>query len=146
MNSPNTEIVKKGIIVIESLPNGEIKTGEDLYQDQLRYKEYLNDDIFIKYYAVNSTVEFTAALRRISAEMKEGEIFSLHFEAHGDDDGVGLNSGEIIPWTAFYNLTRPINEKMGHLLIIVMAMCKGGALVSPLDIEKRAPYKVFRSL
>lgn len=143
MNKPDTNIAKKGIIVIESLPYGQQKTGEELYNDQLRYKKYLNDDVFVNYYAVSSAPEFMAVLKRISGEMKAGEVFSLHFETHGHDDGIALNSGEVIPWKLFYDLIRPINIKMGHLLIIVMAMCKGGALVSYLDIKQRAPYKLF---
>ena len=143
MNQPETNVVKKGIIVIESLPYGEQKTGEELYNDQLRYKEYLNDDVLVKYYTVSSAPEFTAVMKKISAEMKTGEVFSLHFETHGDDKGIALNSGEIVPWKSFYDLIRPINVKMGHLLIIVMAMCKGGALVSYLDIKQRDPYKLF---
>lgn len=38
MNTPDTEIVRKGIIVIESLRNDDDKTGEALYHDQLQYK------------------------------------------------------------------------------------------------------------
>lgn len=32
---------------------------------------------------------------------------------------------------------------MGHLLIVIMAMCKGGAIISYIEPDKRAPYKAF---
>ena len=32
---------------------------------------------------------------------------------------------------------------MGHLLIIIMAMCKGAGLISYIEPEQRAPYNAF---
>jgi len=143
MNQPNTDVKKNGIIVIESLKNNERKTGKELYDDKLKWKEIIREDMFVEYYPVYSKKDFIDTLHLINNKMKEGEVFTLHFETHGNDDGVGLASGDIILWNEFYDLIRPINIKMGHLLLIVMAMCKGGALVSKLDISKRAPYKAF---
>lgn len=143
MNKPDTGVEKNGIIVIESLKANERKTGKELFDDKLKWKGMLRKDMFVEYYPVYSKKDFIITLHDISNKMKPGEIFTLHFETHGDDNGVALASGETIFWDEFYDLIRPINIKMGHLLLIVMAMCKGGALVSKLDITKRAPYKAF---
>ncbi len=35
MNTPKTEIIKKGIIVIQSLDNNEKQTGKELHDDIL---------------------------------------------------------------------------------------------------------------
>src|SRR5690606_16574054 len=35
----------------------------------------------------------------------------------------------------------PINIKMGHLLIVILSMCKGGAIISYIEPDKRAPYR-----
>lgn len=143
MNKPNTEIVKKKIIVIESLREIDKKTGSELYADLLRYKELKNNDVVVDFYTVSSLSEFSVLLKDINSKMKAGEVFTLHFETHGSSEGIELNSLEVVKWKDFFDLIRPINIKMGHLLVIIMAMCKGGALVSHHEIEKRAPYKAF---
>ncbi len=97
----------------------------------------------MEFYNVTTSTEFFKTLRAINKSMTKGVVFSLHFETHGSEHGIHLASGEYINWKKFYKLIRPINIKMGHLLIIVMAMCKGGALISSLEPEKRAPYRAF---
>ena len=52
-------------------------------------------------------------------------------------------SGEIVEWKDFYDLIRPINIALGHLLFIVMAMCSSIAMISNINIEERAPYRAF---
>lgn len=75
--------------------------------------------------------------------MEEGDILTIHVEAHGSDDGIALSSNEIVEWKEFYDLIRPINIALGHLLLIVMAMCKSIAMISNISIEQRAPYRAF---
>lgn len=43
----------------------------------------------------------------------------------------------------FYDIIRPLNIKTGHLLFVVMAMCKSISMISAIDPEKRAPYRAF---
>lgn len=40
MNKPDTKIKRWGIVVVQSLPPNDVKTGELLYHDVLQYKEY----------------------------------------------------------------------------------------------------------
>lgn len=143
MNTPDTEITQKGIIVIQSLKDNERKTGDELQKDILQYKKYLHEDSFVKFYNVTTVKEFVSTLKKIEKEMSKGEIFTLHLETHGYEDGIYLASGECVSWKLFFDNIRPINIKMGHLLIVVMAMCKGGAIISYIEPEKRAPYKAF---
>lgn len=143
MNTRDTEITQTGIIVIQSLNKDDRKTGEELTKDILQYKKYLQKDSFVEFYNLTTVAEFIKTLNTINKSMSKGVIFSLHFETHGSEEGIHLASGECIKWKKFYELIRPINIKMGNLLIIVMAMCKGGALIGSLEPEKRAPYLAF---
>ncbi len=143
MNTPDTEITHKGIIVIQSLKDNERKTGDELQKDILQYKKYLHEDSFVEFYNVSTVKEFVNTLERIKKNMSKGVIFSLHLETHGSEDGIHLSSGECVTWKQFFDSIRPINIKMGHLLIIIMAMCKGAGLISYIDSEQRAPYKAF---
>jgi hypothetical protein len=143
MNQPSTEIKKTGIIVIQSLKKTERKTGTELEQDVLRYKSYVDENSFVQLYNAETKEAFISTLKDIEAGMNDGEIFTLHLETHGGEDGIYLASGECVPWEEFFNCIRPMNIKMGHLLVVVMSMCKGAAIIAYMDPEERAPYRAF---
>lgn len=143
MNKQNTEIKRWGIVVIQSLNPNDIKTGESLYKDVLQYKEYHKSESFSVFYDVNSSEEFRMAVQDIEKSLLEGDILTLQIETHGCDEGIGLNNGEILKWKDFYDIIRLLNIKTGHLLFVVMAMCKSIAMISAIDPEKRAPYRAF---
>ncbi len=143
MNTPDTEITHNGIIVIQSLKDNERKTGDELHKDILQYKKYLHKDSFVEFYNVTTVMEFIKTLENIEKTMSIGMIFSLHLETHGSENGIHLSSGECMTWKQFFDNIRPINIKMGHLLIVIMAMCKGGRIMSCIEPSKRAPYNAF---
>lgn len=143
MNTPDTEITSNGIIVIQSLKETEKKTGDELHDDILRYKKYLHEDTFVQMYNVSTVSEFTERVKSIENSMTEGMMFTLHLETHGSDEGIYLSSGEYVTWKLFFDAIGPINIKMCNLLVVTMAMCKGGAILSYIEPEKRAPYLVF---
>lgn len=143
MNNPNTEIKRWGIVVIQSLNHNDYKTGEILYHDVLKYKEYHKSESLSSFYEVNSSDEFRLAVQDIEDSLLEGDILTLQIETHGCDEGIGLNNGEILKWKDFYDIIRPLNIITGHLLFVVMAMCKSVAMISAIDPEKRAPYRAF---
>ena len=143
MNKPNTEIKRWGIVVIQSLNPNDYKTGEILYHNVLKYKEYHKSESFTSFYDVNSSDDFRLAVLDIKKSMSVGDILTLQLETHGCDEGIGFNNGEILKWKDFYDIIRPLNIKTGHLLFIVMAMCKSIAMISSINPEKRAPYRSF---
>lgn len=140
---PDTEIKRHRIIVIQSLQSPYKETGRDLYDDILRYKEYLNNDCFSEFYSVENKQEFVDTIKSITDSLIDGDVITLHFETHGSERGVSLNSNEILSWEEFDDVVRPINVKTCNLLVISMAMCFGGALLSHIDPEQRAPYLCF---
>lgn len=143
MNTPKTEIKRWGIVVIQSLYPVERKTGKELFMDILRYKELCKEESFSFFYNVNSRNEFEEIIEFIHHSLKVGDILTLHIETHGCDEGIALNDGSVVSWKDFYDMIRPINIDVGHLLFVVMAMCKSIAMISSIDIEKRAPYRAF---
>lgn len=143
MSKPDIEITRYGIIVIQSLREEDKKTGEELEREVLRYKEYLHENSFIDFFNIENFSDFKRTLYHIEETTNLGTIFTLHFEIHGDRDGIQLASGEFIPWKEFYDCIRPINIKLNNLLIIVMASCFGASLISYLDPMKRAPFLAF---
>lgn len=143
MNTINTEIKRCGIVVIQSIPEQERQTGTELYNDILRYKSIREEDYFCKLIDVYNKQEFENAISNILSELKEGDIMTIHLETHGSFEGISLTSGEIVAWKEFYDLIRPINIKIGHLLLVVMSMCYSIAMISDINLEDRAPYRAF---
>ena len=139
----DSQIMGHRIIVIQSLQQNDKKTGSELFHDILQYKEYYQNDTFSKFYEVKNKEDFLSLIHDICESIIDGETVTLHFETHGDEKGVILQSKEIISWEEFDNAVRPINIKTMNLLIVVMAMCKGGALLSHIDPEQRSPYLAF---
>lgn len=137
------EINQIGIVVIQSLPKDDLQTGIVLCDEILKYKHYQKFDTnyFLWQFAPKDKSEFVFALHNILEKMEPGMIFTLHIESHGTDEGIVCANGEILSWHEFHTLIRPINVKMFHLLVVVLAMCYGGAIISTIEPEKRAPYK-----
>ena len=81
--TPDTEIKRHRIIVIQSLQSPFKETGRDLYDDILRYKEYLNNDCFSEFYSVENKQEFINTIKSIADTLIDGDVITLHFETHG---------------------------------------------------------------
>ena len=143
MNNPDTEIKRWGIVMIQSLQVYDRNTGEELYHDILQYKRYYQSGAFSLFYNVASLDDLKLAIENILENIQDGDIVTLHFETHGHEEGIALSNGEIVSWRVFYDLIRPINIQIGHLLFVVMSMCKSIAMISSLNPEARAPYRAF---
>lgn len=140
MNTPNTEITKFKIIVIEWLRNTDRKTGQELYNDVLKTKEIANADVSFEYYSVTDKKEFASTLAEIADSFNDGEIATLQIESHGSEAGIGTSANDIVTWQEFYDLIRPINIKMGGLLFVCLSMCVSYSSLSSIKPKERAPY------
>lgn len=49
----------------------------------------------------------------------------LHFSAHGNSDGIGLTSGEFLPWLDLQKLLEPMHKAFGTGLLICLSACEG---------------------
>lgn len=143
MNNPSTVIKRWGVVVIQSLKSEDRKTGENLFKEILQYKEYYQKESFSSFYDVHSKQDFCFAIKTVEKTLVEGDIITLHLESHGCEAGIGLSNDEIVDWKTFYDLIRPINVKTGHLLFVVMAMCKSIDMISSINPYARAPYRAF---
>lgn len=143
MNLGDTEITNHKIIVIEWLNDRDCKTGKSLYDDVLRYKTSSTIPLTSEYHLVKSKDDFITILQEITNNHQDGEIITLDIETHGSEDGLGLNPEEFLSWSAFFDLTRPLNIKCGGLLVITLSMCFGLANIIGVTPEERAPFSVI---
>ena len=140
---PSTEISKFTIVIIQSLKDEDLKTGEMLYDELVASLPTKYRDTSVKFYDVKNKLELSEVFHRIYNGITDGELITLQIEAHGCEEGVSLSSGELVTWKQFFGFFRPINVKMLNLLLVCMSMCYGGALITQFEPEKRAPYRAF---
>ena len=138
-----TEINKYKIVIIQSLKDGDLKTGRMLYDNLSSTLPVKYPDTSVEFYDVKVKRELATVFYKICNEISDGELITLQIEAHGCKDGIELASGELVTWKQFLGTIRPINIKMMNLLLVCMSMCYGGALITHFEPEKRAPYLAF---
>lgn len=49
----------------------------------------------------------------------------LHLSCHGNKDGIGLTSGEDVPWAQLRELVAPLNTAADGALLLCMSSCEG---------------------
>lgn len=128
-------------LIVESVPQGESPTGTQLYQALEPLPALCCRPVTIEYSGVKTATELWALLRRVKDDIaKTGEIPLLHFECHGNDDGIGLASKEFVYWEDLCEPLREINILTRMHLFVSVAACMGAYLASQLSPVKRSPF------
>lgn len=142
--SPDTDIKKFRIAVIESLPEGEIHTGTKLYEGELKPLTLSDESRTASLHIVKDKTEFKKSIRDIIDSLSGDELVTLHVEAHGaEEKGIQLSSGEFLGWKDFMDNCRILNEVLNGLLIVTLSMCNSLPVLGCVDPTKRAPFKAI---
>lgn len=139
--SPGSEILRYGVIIIESLPAGNTQTGSLLYNDLLRYRPYVDREFFAEIHKVNTSEEFFYEFQRITDGIDDNTMISIHIEAHGGEQGLQLASNEIVSWKSLHIVLRAINVKLLGLLPVAIATCYSFPFTWSIDITQRSSFK-----
>lgn len=132
------------IIVIESLLDNDRRTGKDLFDDCLSPLCENTPEIEPEYHYVHDIAELTSLLDRIRDERTNPECsLILHFELHGDEKGVCLESGEYYPYHELVNKIAEINYKVANGLLVMMVACKGAYLIKSCNFTERSPFMLL---
>jgi hypothetical protein len=134
------------IYVIESLGKDEQKTGKELYDDIIRWRQMSSNNKFqCEYKSINNKIEYKTLIAEIEKECKNGIFPILHFELHGfsDKSGLALNSNEPITYLELTEDLSKINTIIGNNLFLTLAVCHGAYLIGAIKIHNPAPYLSF---
>lgn len=143
MNQADTEIVRFKIIVIQSLQYEDYKTGKHLYDDVIKWKEIIHNDVCTQFINVVSKDEFVACIIDVQNKLEDGDILTLQLETHGCPEGIAFANEDIMQWDEFQDLMIGLNTQLGGLLVVCLAMCFGGATISKLNLKARVPYRAI---
>ena len=139
----NTHINKCIVYIIESLPDGDLRTGRNL-DEKLKQEWLYNDDYDSIYKVVNYKGELKQILFEIAEIVKAQDnhtFYILQFEAHGSERGMHLSSNEVVTWGELFSMIRPINIYMNDTLFVVLSMCDSKCVAYHIEPNERSPFR-----
>lgn len=113
------------VYIIESLGKDEFKTGKSLHEDLQHYND-TNNEYGFEYQIIKNWDGLKIFLEIIYTNIKTKSVVPIiHFEMHGDINGIQLSSGEIVLWSELAIRLQKINIELKNKLIVVFALCHG---------------------
>lgn len=137
-NYPATEFHK--LWVIESLRVKDLKTGRRLVDGQLTQAQHAHPHLEVAYNTPAAKQELLNLLHHIRDEARKGIYPMLHFECHGNEDGLGTADGDLIEWDELRKVCIEINHGCRLNLVVVLAACNGIYFMRTAEQLDRAPF------
>jgi hypothetical protein len=133
------------VVIIESLPDGDLKTGLRLRDDLELIAISLENRFAVRYVTAQSADELESLLTDLWAFVVEsgGIGICLHIECHGDKDGIQLADRSLLPWARLRPLLANIHLASSMNLIFWLASCHGGYFVLACRYHETVPFTVL---
>ncbi|MEZ7890169.1 MAG: hypothetical protein QMC67_00330 [Candidatus Wallbacteria bacterium] len=128
------------IIIIESLDNN--KTAIDLHEQLNFFLTEKQNIILEKIISVDSKKQFFQELEKIKIICKNNILFKpvIHFELHGNKEGMVCKNNEQIAFYELINKLREINILTKNNLIVTTGVCFSNFLFNHVMIDEPAPF------
>lgn len=128
------------LYIIESLREGDLKTGYSLFED-LKLQEYVHEHVRVEYKAPSSSNEWDEMMTSILNECRAQEVYPIiHLEVHGAEYGIELSNGDEILSAKVSEQLRQINIVTGCNLFLTMGVCKGLYVLFNAQLDKPMPF------
>jgi hypothetical protein len=128
------------IQIIESLGTSDEGAGDELVA-RLLGKGGKLADFPMDVHDVFDRAELFATLEKIFAsEAKAGSVPILHFEAHGEENGLILRDKSVIPWGVLAKILRSFNRATRFNLLVCFSCCEGIHQLSVLNTKNMCPF------
>jgi hypothetical protein len=129
------------VSVLESLPDGDRRTGKLLFEDIETIKLFRQRELKTELLCTKNKLEFLAHLAHVQSDASLGQVPILHIECHGSTDhkGIVLADGTFLSWSELKPFFTSINVATRCNLLIILAACYGGYLGQIILPTDRAP-------
>ncbi|MEQ1911714.1 MAG: hypothetical protein ABMA15_23045 [Vicinamibacterales bacterium] len=131
------------VVVLESLPPGDLKTGTELYEQVLVPAAAAQPYPFpVRLESVPDAASFHRTLGHIEDRARRFNHWPiLHLEAHGCD-GVGLvlADSSVVPWQDVLEHLIRINRATRFNLLVTVSACFGADVISLMYPSRPAPF------
>lgn len=126
--------------IIESLPSGELRTGKNLFDNQLDKAKQVQPDLVVELAEPITKAQLFDVLKKIRSEAASGIYPMIHFECHGCEYGLATASGDLVEWDEIREILIEINRNTKLNLMIVIAACNGAHLIKVSTKLDAAPF------
>lgn len=128
------------MIVVESLPEGDYRSGTELFEQTLAPAAVQDGSLVVELRVVNNRREFLKVLREVARIAERyGSSPILHLETHGSRTGIQLADGASLPWSDISGPLREINRRSNMNLLVFAGLCHGWSMMDVLRPTDRAP-------
>jgi len=129
------------IVIIESLREGDRKTGRLLRDDLEPMILPYGRNLQLHYHTAASAAEFDFLLRDLWAFVSiDHRAPCLQIECHGGPEGLEFSDGSIMAWRDLKPLLMAINHASRMNLFLVMACCHGGYFAAECRYHELVPF------
>jgi hypothetical protein len=127
--------------VIESLREGDLKTGTRLVEDRLLPAQSRHRNLEVVHRSPTTKSQLVKVLETIRDEALHQGLYPLiHFDCHGDLSCLQTTNGDQLTWEELRLLLIEINHACRCNLLIVVAACNGVHLIKCSTQLDRAPF------
>lgn len=132
------------IVIVESLPVGDSKTGTDLHQFLSKLPSAQNRKIPVSLYPIESEAQFHELMGSlIQAAKDDGMLPIVHVECHGDEDGLQFANGSCMSYLHASRLLLQLNRVTNLNLVASFAACFGGFFLRQMGLLRRCPIRLM---
>lgn len=135
------EVAVNSIYIIESIPDGEFKSGKSIYED-LKHLEFKFGYLSLHYKTVADFPDLKRMISSIHRKSEQGEFPLIHLETyHGNKSHFVTKNGSYVEWGDLLKLIQPINIELNLKLLISIGACYSAYCLSHMYrlIKEPAP-------
>lgn len=118
---PKLEAEYDAIVVLDGLSPEERKRWQGA---QIVQRVVVSSHVPCPIIECNSQAEFLGTLDRLHVNAANGQKILLHFDCHGNTDGIQMGN-EFVAWAEFAPKLEAINHRMDGDLVLNLSACKG---------------------
>lgn len=129
------------LFIIESVKDNELHIGTHIVEELDSTVRTTGHGLAL--WKVRTAPEFLGAMRAIYEQVDRLEPKTyplLHIDAHGNDEGIWLSTGDLVPWEDFADICRALNIACENNLVVVSNVCHGIHAVTHVDITRVTPF------
>lgn len=132
------------ILVIDSIPSGELNTARQLVEDLKTYATAYAPSPLIEYVRAETGDDLIEKISHCRNDVLAQDIIPvLHIECHGNEYGFQLADGAFVDWAELKLHITELNVATKLNLMIAVAACTGGAIAKTVRMSDRAPFWGF---
>lgn len=129
------DVTFNAIVIVQSM-HAKDCAGEELCQLINRKSDRILGGRIASVFNIFNQVEFQGFLASMKWQVKSSGLKPLiHFEMHGTEEGLLLNSGETILWKNLETYLRDLNIRLRNNLFVSVSTCYGGCLLDVYNLQ-----------